>query len=603
MLSMWGHTAEATSYMSRVSDTLSTSAPGSPANHTILFTVPQAIPPSGAIEIRFNEGGFSIPSSGFNFGDVDVGFSAVQGGPYTQRPLAASATAGTDGVTVTTGTTSAKLRIKLNSSVGISGGSEVEIRLGTNASYGAIGDTQISLSNATGTYPVTIYSFNAADTEVDYGRTRIVVITPVTIGPVDTTDTTPPVILYAAPTGLLQAGTQGVQLTIQTDEFASCRFATSSSLAFAAMPYSMAGTTTGYALWNFANVTGLENDVTYTYYIRCRDFRLNTIDPPYMLEFTIGIPPGSATSTATSTGTGYGTGNASTSVQGGPGTGTGTGSGGGPSGSGSGNGPNGGDTAGSGSGGSGGSGGTKLLQASIKIDGWAYPGATVSILRDGVITSGKPAGGDAAFSSLTEGLDRGSYSFSMYAVDSKGVRSATFATTLWLRSDTLNTLSNVMLPPTLSVANNSVQPGTPLALSGYSAPNAIIMVWLRPRLAEVSTQDIIATTTASTNGTWSLSLPTTGATVGTYELVAQGFMQNSVVQSDKSARMTIGIGVGVSEGDCGSKGDLNCDGFINLVDFSILLFNWNTTNTSADINKDGTVSLPDFSIMLYNWTG
>jgi hypothetical protein len=245
-----------------------------------------------------------------------------------------------------------------------------------------------------------------------------------------------------------------------------------------------------------------------------------------------------------------------------------------------------------------------LLQADIRIDAWAYPNATVSFLRDGAVVTTKTAGSDGFVSNLTEGLDRGSYSFSLYAVDAKAARSATFATTLWLRSDTLNVLSNIMLPPTLTVADESVQPGAPLAVSGYSAPQARITVWLRPRLAEVSTSDVVATTTAASNGAWSLSVPTQGLPVGTYELVAQGALPDSVVQSDKSARRTIGVGVDVApEGECGRQGDLNCDGFVNLVDFSILLFNWNTASTVADINKDGIVSLPDFSIQLFYWTG
>lgn len=594
----------ATSYMSYVSNLVSTSAPGASANHTIQFTLPQAIPASGAIELYFNEGGFSIPASGFNFGDMDVGFSAVAGGPYTQRPLSSTATAGTDGVTVITGT-SGRIRIKLNSSVGIPAGNQVQVKIGTNASYGAIGDTQITLSAATGTYPITIYTYNASDTEIDYGRTVISIHQQVLAGPADTTDTTPPVVLTAEPTGLLQVGTRGVEMYITTDEPAYCRFATS-SMAYASMPYSFYGTTTGMLRSHFGQVTGLEDDTTYTYYIRCQDFRLNEIDPDYVLEFTIGILPGSATSTATTTGTGTGTGNSSTTVQGGPGTGDDTGTGGGPTGSGSGNGPNGGDGGGSGSGGSGGGSGqgTQLPQADVRIDGWAYPNATVSFLRDGTLIATDVAGSDGSFSHFTEGLDRGSYSFSVYALDAKSARSATFATTLWLRSETLNVLSNVMLPPTVAVASDSVQPGTPLVVSGYTAPGASIMVWLRPRLAQVSTRDIIATTTASGDGAWALSLPTAGVPTGTYELVAQGTMQSGIVQSDKSARKTIGIGVSVEPaGDCGSQGDINCDGFVNLVDFSILLFNWNTASTVADINKDGIVSLPDFSIMLFYWTG
>jgi hypothetical protein len=54
------------------------------------------------------------------------------------------------------------------------------------------------------------------------------------------------------------------------------------------------------------------------------------------------------------------------------------------------------------------------------------------------------------------------------------------------------------------------------------------------------------------------------------------------------------------------RSDLNCDGRVNLTDFSILLFYWNQANPAnarADINRSGVVDLTDFSIMLYDWTG
>ena len=44
--------------------------------------------------------------------------------------------------------------------------------------------------------------------------------------------------------------------------------------------------------------------------------------------------------------------------------------------------------------------------------------------------------------------------------------------------------------------------------------------------------------------------------------------------------------------------DLNGDGRVNLVDFSILLFYWGTNNECADQNLDGTVDLIDFSLQL-----
>jgi len=57
---------------------------------------------------------------------------------------------------------------------------------------------------------------------------------------------------------------------------------------------------------------------------------------------------------------------------------------------------------------------------------------------------------------------------------------------------------------------------------------------------------------------------------------------------------------------CDPHGDINKDGSINIVDFSILMYFWHQTppsNPCVDLNKDGTVDLTDFSIMLYWWTG
>ncbi|PIV43335.1 MAG: hypothetical protein COS26_00685, partial [Candidatus Nealsonbacteria bacterium CG02_land_8_20_14_3_00_40_11] len=53
--------------------------------------------------------------------------------------------------------------------------------------------------------------------------------------------------------------------------------------------------------------------------------------------------------------------------------------------------------------------------------------------------------------------------------------------------------------------------------------------------------------------------------------------------------------------------DFNLDGTVNSVDFSILLYFWNTNypfkNSCVDINKDKKVNSVDFSILLYQWGG
>jgi len=57
-------------------------------------------------------------------------------------------------------------------------------------------------------------------------------------------------------------------------------------------------------------------------------------------------------------------------------------------------------------------------------------------------------------------------------------------------------------------------------------------------------------------------------------------------------------------GNC-RRADFNCDGKVNSIDFSILLYYWKSKppfgNPRVDINKDGKVDSVDFSIMLYEW--
>jgi len=74
------------------------------------------------------------------------------------------------------------------------------------------------------------------------------------------------------------------------------------------------------------------------------------------------------------------------------------------------------------------------------------------------------------------------------------------------------------------------------------------------------------------------------------------------MQSDLGTTITLGVGTTASK-DTGNRSDLNKDGKVNLVDFSILLSFWGSSDPDADINQDGTVNLADFSILLFNWTG
>ena len=59
------------------------------------------------------------------------------------------------------------------------------------------------------------------------------------------------------------------------------------------------------------------------------------------------------------------------------------------------------------------------------------------------------------------------------------------------------------------------------------------------------------------------------------------------------------------KGVCTKKADFNCDGKVNSIDFSILLYFWKSKppfkNQYVDLNKDLKVDSVDFSILLFEW--
>ena len=131
---------------------------------------------------------------------------------------------------------------------------------------------------------------------------------------------------------------------------------------------------------------------------------------------------------------------------------------------------------------------------------------------------------------------------------------------------------------------------------------------------------------------WNTALTANVATAGTYyfKLVVHFGTSSSTSSRVFTVGSSSSTGVGISGGSSSSGGsasgvttttkstpitkdssgyytaDLNRDGKVNAVDFSILLGAWKKKppykNPRVDINKDGKVNAIDLSIMLYQWT-
>jgi len=552
--------------LSRVSDLISTSEPATPATHTITFTTKALIPLGGKIVIRPDGTVFDFPS-GMNFTDIDIA-TGPSGGPFVDRPLAGSASPSADGVLVTTGL-GGLITITLGDtgSGAIAATTTVVMEIGQNATFGGGGAQNIINPNNIGSYRIRIETYDASDVFLDDGTAMIAIVEPVGVGPVDTTDTVPPTRSNGRPTGTLPASTAAVQLVLNTDKFAFCRWAATSSTPYASMTNDF--TQAGLGLLHYKTVTGLVPGTTYDYYVRCINGGGAGANPDdYLISFTISASSSPPSPNPTPPGP--------------P-----------PS-------PLNGNGGRSGVGGGNQGGGPYLKGGDVTLDGKTFPGGTLVILKDGVVAKEAQVDTQGVLNASFTNLERGTYTWGIYAKDAKGRRTATYSSTIFLLGGTNNVIAPIFLSPTIGSAANRVEIGEDVVVEGYAIPSMPVVVLLNKQGEAESGKVTVATTTAKGSGEWSVHLPTTGLDKGTYEVKAQ-----SQVGGDASGfSPLIYIGVGESaRPDFTLRSDLNGDKKVNLVDFSILLYHWKTADPTADINQDGTVNITDFSILLSNWTG
>ncbi len=121
-----------------------------------------------------------------------------------------------------------------------------------------------------------------------------------------TVDNNPPVRSNGSPSGTIPLNTTSTIISLTTDKNATCKYATSSNIAYAAMGTSFM--TTGGTSQS-STVSGLVNNTSYTYYVRCEDVAGNVNTTDYPITFLVGpdttppsIPTGlTITGTTTST--------------------------------------------------------------------------------------------------------------------------------------------------------------------------------------------------------------------------------------------------------------------------------------------------------------
>lgn len=241
---------------------------------------------------------------------------------------------------------------------------------------------------------------------------------------------------------------------------------------------------------------------------------------------------------------------------------------------------------------------TELGDTQVAIQGKAFPSATVNILIDGTSVGTVRTNSKGEFN-FNVGTDPGTASFSFWANDTRGTRSATVNTTFDVTQGAVTSLNGILIPPTLRLSNANINPGDPITLSGQSVPSTTVEVSIDNGKRTLST-------VTDAFGSWSIDFNTGVLNVDTHTLKARFVSGSGQLKVESPYGSVVSLFAGV-EGKTTSNSDLNRDGKVNLIDFSILIFWWGTpggnSNPPADINQNAKVGLEDFSILLFNWTG
>ncbi|MDO8516252.1 MAG: hypothetical protein Q7S28_03315 [bacterium] len=536
-----------------VSDLITDSRPATTTNHTLIFRATTAIPASGQITFAFEPALFSIaPSSSYSDADMAVSTSSPIAG-FVDRSLAGTSDASNDGFALNA--TSGPIVITLNSSAGIGAGSYVRVKLGTNASFGGAGVFQIVNSATPASYRIRINTYNASAVALDYGAAMIAIVAPVNVGG-NTFDFFSPAVSNAMPSGTLPGGITGVMLSFNTDEYAFCRYATS-SMVYDSMTNLFDSTPSG--LFHTETILGIVNNTTYNFYVRCVDFAGNRNATDTVISFATGNPLGTSQ----------------------------------------------GSQGGAGSPPAGGGGGLFLppseTKTTLMIQGRGLIGGKLAVLQDGVsMADNIVLDGTGAFSTTLTLAAQGNYSFTLNERDAAGKRISSYTTTITIVSKTQTAITGILMPPSIALDAKSVSPGGEARASGLSESSSTVEVWLMSSQTDSSGEGAIKKTVAAdAKGVWIASLDTTGLGVDTYIVKARSSIPGYRVSSFSDPAY---LGVGKAP-VIPAATDINGDGKTNLIDFSILLFHWGKAYPPADFNHDGIVNLVDFSILLFNWTG
>ena len=234
------------------------------------------------------------------------------------------------------------------------------------------------------------------------------------------------------------------------------------------------------------------------------------------------------------------------------------------------------------------------VSSSLDISGFTSPNAFVTFLLDSAVAGTAVANGSGDFNKVFTGLLDGDHVVDIYAEDTLLRQTQTIQFNVTLLPNATTTVNNIPLPTTIELSPTTIFERGSLTISGLSHPLSQLAMFIQ------GTGLYSGVAVANSLGQWSYVFDSrfNPVNIGSnYSYGKETATGGYVSEFTQNEYFTVNSCI---------KADVNCDGYVNLTDFSIMLFYWLQSypaNFRADINDDFVVNLTDFSIMLYYWTG
>ncbi len=237
----------------------------------------------------------------------------------------------------------------------------------------------------------------------------------------------------------------------------------------------------------------------------------------------------------------------------------------------------------------------------LSISGYSAPGMFITFSEGDTILGTCTAENNGFFTQIFPGLRPEDHTITIVGIDQLQRYTSQTLVQVYTRARETTTVTGLILPPTISLDKEQISRGDEITVSGRGTPGYKTIIATEP---PVNTYEV----TVDENGDYTHTI------TDTEDMEYGDHKVNALVQDNLGTQSIFSISVffRVSDGteppggepECDiTRGDLNCDESVNLIDFSILLYYWGGTEVSADINNDGHINLIDFSIMMFYWQG